>query len=301
MLVYADALFLLNAGADYALLLAAARLADLQARPGRLALGAALGGLDGVLAQVEPGGHWGSVPGLVGAALGMTLLTFGPRPWRVLLRAMAALGATGLLAGGLALVLFRNGAGPSLWGEALALGGTLLGVATLAERRLAARGTRWCELEIELAGRRAVCRALVDSGNRLRDPLGAGPVVVVDHAVLTNLVPAPVLRCLAADPLALPQALAEVSATVEEAGWAPRLRLLPYRSVGQPAGMLCGFRPDALRLKGAAEDLPLAVVGVSLPETVLLRRVLKPKLIALFIGIVTISIIITGYLFNLAL
>ena len=52
---------------------------------------------------------------------------------------------------------------------------------------------------------------------------------------------------------------------------------------------------------GTALAFMMAVVGVSLPETILLRRVLKPKLIALFIGIVTISIIITGYLFNLAL
>ncbi len=52
---------------------------------------------------------------------------------------------------------------------------------------------------------------------------------------------------------------------------------------------------------GTALAFMMAVVGVSLPETVLLRRVLKPKLIALFIGIVTISIIITGYLFNLVL
>ena len=52
---------------------------------------------------------------------------------------------------------------------------------------------------------------------------------------------------------------------------------------------------------GTALAFMMAVVGVSLPETILLRRVLKPKLIALFIGIVTISIIITGYLFNLVL
>ena len=42
----------------------------------------------------------------------------------------------------------------------------------------------------------------------------------------------------------------------------------------------------------------MAVVGVSLPETIMLRRVLKPQLIAIFIGIVTVAIILTGYLFN---
>jgi uncharacterized membrane protein YraQ (UPF0718 family) len=42
----------------------------------------------------------------------------------------------------------------------------------------------------------------------------------------------------------------------------------------------------------------MAVVGVSLPETILLRRVLRPQLIGVFVGVVTVAIIITGYLFN---
>ncbi|MFZ1124514.1 MAG: permease [Candidatus Baltobacteraceae bacterium] len=58
----------------------------------------------------------------------------------------------------------------------------------------------------------------------------------------------------------------------------------------------------ALVQKGAAAGTALAfmmaVTGVSLPETILLRRVLKPQLIAVFIGTVTIAIILTGYLFN---
>jgi uncharacterized protein len=68
-----------------------------------------------------------------------------------------------------------------------------------------------------------------------------------------------------------------------------------------------GMAPILLALveKGAALGTALAfmmaVVGVSLPETILLRRVLKPQLIALFIGIVTVAIMITGYLFNLVL
>jgi hypothetical protein len=41
------------------------------------------------------------------------------------------------------------------------------------------------------------------------------------------------------------------------------------------------------------------VVGLSLPETIILRRVLKWQLIGVFIGVVAIGIIIIGYLFNL--
>ncbi|MCX6766751.1 MAG: permease [Candidatus Moranbacteria bacterium] len=45
----------------------------------------------------------------------------------------------------------------------------------------------------------------------------------------------------------------------------------------------------------------MAVTGLSLPEFMILKKVMKPKLIAIFAGIVGIGIIFTGYLFNLVL
>jgi len=59
---------------------------------------------------------------------------------------------------------------------------------------------------------------------------------------------------------------------------------------------------NALFQKGVALGTVLAfmmaVTGLSFPEMILLRRVLKPKLLAVFISIVAIGIIITGYIFN---
>jgi len=43
----------------------------------------------------------------------------------------------------------------------------------------------------------------------------------------------------------------------------------------------------------------MAVSALSLPEAIMLRRVMKLKLIAIFFGITALGIIITGYLFNL--
>jgi uncharacterized membrane protein YraQ (UPF0718 family) len=45
----------------------------------------------------------------------------------------------------------------------------------------------------------------------------------------------------------------------------------------------------------------MAVTGLSLPEFMILKKVMKPKLIAIFAAIVGIGIIFTGYLFNLVL
>jgi hypothetical protein len=62
---------------------------------------------------------------------------------------------------------------------------------------------------------------------------------------------------------------------------------------------------QALLAKGAALGTVLAfmmaVVGLSLPEFILLRRVLRPKLLAAFVGVVSAGILLTGWLFNAVL
>ena len=58
----------------------------------------------------------------------------------------------------------------------------------------------------------------------------------------------------------------------------------------------------ALLEKGAALGTVLAfmmaVIGLSLPEMIILRNVLKKQLVAVFVGVVASGIIVVGYLFN---
>ncbi len=62
---------------------------------------------------------------------------------------------------------------------------------------------------------------------------------------------------------------------------------------------------DALLGKGAALGTVLAfmmsVIALSFPEMVILRKVLKPRLIAVFIGVVGTGILLVGYLFNMVI
>ncbi len=52
---------------------------------------------------------------------------------------------------------------------------------------------------------------------------------------------------------------------------------------------------------GTAIAFMMGVVGLSLPEAMLLKKVMTLKLIATFFGIVTLCIVISGYLFNIIL
>ena len=62
---------------------------------------------------------------------------------------------------------------------------------------------------------------------------------------------------------------------------------------------------QALLEKGAALGTVLAfmmsVIGLSLPETIILRKVLTVPLIATFVGVVAAGILVVGYVFNLVL
>jgi len=62
---------------------------------------------------------------------------------------------------------------------------------------------------------------------------------------------------------------------------------------------------EALIGKGAALGTTLAfmmsVIALSLPEVLILRRVLKARLIATFVGVVALGILLVGFTFNMVL
>ncbi|MFE9097374.1 permease [Streptomyces sp. NPDC007264] len=103
-------------------------------------------------------------------------------------------------------------------------------------------------------------------------------------------------------------------------GWAPEDFFTTYAGPGNAFGVLvavgigvplysnaAGIMPlvQALHEKGLPMGTLLAfmmsVVALSLPEMILLRRVLRPQLLATFIAVVATGVTAVGYLFNLIL
>jgi hypothetical protein len=88
----------------------------------------------------------------------------------------------------------------------------------------------------------------------------------------------------------------------KEAWWSvPIAVLVGIPMYSNAAGMIPIVQ--ALLGKGAALGTVLAfmmsVIALSLPEILILRKVLKIRLIATFVGVVGLGILIVGYLFNM--
>lgn len=103
-------------------------------------------------------------------------------------------------------------------------------------------------------------------------------------------------------------------------GWAPQDFFAQYAGRTNPFGVLVAVLVGIPLYSNAAGVLPLvealhdkglpmgtllafmmATVALSLPEMILLRRVLKPRLIATFVAVTALGIVAVGYLFNAVL
>jgi uncharacterized membrane protein YraQ (UPF0718 family) len=103
-------------------------------------------------------------------------------------------------------------------------------------------------------------------------------------------------------------------------GWVPTGFFTTYASADNPLGVMAAVLIGVPLYSNAAGVMPLvqslytagipigtllafmmSVVALSVPELILLRRVLKPPLIAIFVGVMAVSITIVGYLFNIVL
>ncbi len=115
-----------------------------------------------------------------------------------------------------------------------------------------------------------------------------GPYVLVGVGVgafIHGFVPADFLAGIAGkeNPLAVPVAvLVGIPLYSNAAGTIPIVQALMAKGMAM----------------GTALALMMSITALSLPEMVILRRVLKPKLIAVFAGILAVSFVLVGLLFN---
>ena len=221
MEVYLDLVIILNFLVDFLLLVGTNRLAGFPLGAGRCALGGALGALYAGMCLV-PGFRF-----------------LGNGFWRLVFLALMALTAFGVeksaLRRGLLFLLLSM----ALGGVAEGLGDGSFGALVLGAAVIALLcalgfqgklGERYITVELYHQDRRCTVRALVDTGNTLKDHLTGQSVLVAGERAAKLLLDLDAARL--ADPIGTIQVI-------------PGLRLIPYRAVGQSGGMLLAAKMEA--------------------------------------------------------
>ena len=267
--VYVDVLFVINLCMDFLALRVAGGVLHLPARRLPLFLASALGGSYAILTTLYPGNAiLSAIIGGFAAAL-ITVIGYGGTcrrglyPWLILL----FYGASWLLGGAIGafysflerffeyrgelLDVLTEGDGKIAFFFAVILAlGVILGL--LRERLSTVRQERSVNLRVTVGKSVKEIRALVDSGNLLKDPMSGRPCLLLTLPAARGLIPSEVLRFSEAG-ATNPEGLGSVGC---------RIRLIPADSVGGHS-LLVGYLPDKVELlleKGErATDAMLAV------------------------------------------
>lgn len=229
LIVYVDLVIVLNATVDFLLLLSVNRLTGYASKIMRCIIAAVIGGI------------------YSGLCLCSGLFFLQKWYWCIV-----ALGVITIVSFGAKISAIRRGALFVLL--SMTLGGIVAGlnIASVIPLILAAsaifllctvgiadpvRGIKYVNVELGWKGKIYPLTALVDTGNTLKDPVSGSQVLVVNPQVAFELFQ--LTRKQLYDPIE----------TMQTAG-IYGLRLIPYRTVGSPNGMLLGVSVDSIAVNG---------------------------------------------------
>ena len=230
MTVYLDLVILLNFLVDGLLLVGANRLLGYPSGWRRCALAALLGGAYAGICMLPEFRFMGNLLWRVVSLAAMSGIAFG---WNgSALRRGTVFVLLSMALGGMALGL-GSGDFTSL---ILAAAGVVLLCAMGISTPLGMK--RYLPVELKWRGRQLKLTALVDTGNTLVDPVTGGSVLVVGMDVGVKL---GISREMISDPV-----------TALIADQLPGARLIPYRAVGKPGGMMLMIRFEEVLLNGRA-------------------------------------------------
>ena len=134
--------------------------------------------------------------------------------------------------------------------------------------------TMYCNLEIYIESKQTNIRALVDTGNFLKEPITGNSVIVVEKEKLHNLIPNEILDNIQ-------EIMYGNKNDNLESNFLARLRLIPFSSLGNPNGMLIGAKADKVIVNFDDEEKTITNVIIGIYDKTLSKNNLYNALIGL--------------------
>lgn len=118
----------------------------------------------------------------------------------------------------------------------------------------------FCNIEVELNKQKIETRAMIDTGNLLKEPITNTPVIILEHTLLYKCVPKEILNnlenILGGDFRKIPEEIKEE--------YISKLKLIPFSSLGKQNGMLVGIKADKVKIiqEDQEEEYRNIIVGI---------------------------------------
>ncbi len=128
----------------------------------------------------------------------------------------------------------------------------------------------YCDIEIKLNEKIINTKAMIDTGNLLKDPITNTPVIVVERSLLYECLPKEILnnieKILGGDLDSVPENIKNK--------YISKLKIIPFSSLGKENGMLIGIKSEYIILKNSElqEDKKIKNIIVAIYEKSLTKK-----------------------------
>ena len=265
MTVYLDVVLLENLCMNYIILFATGYIMKIKMKQLRLVASSLLGGIYAVIAYLEILPIYSNFGMKIILSILMVYLAFNSKSIKNLSKQLVIFYLTSFAFGGCAFallyfikpqnILMRNGVYVGTYPIKIALLGGIIGFIVtyigfrVVKTKLHKKDMIY-EIEIRIEEKTLNLKAMLDTGNLLKDPISGMPVVVVEKQQLYSILPAKLLDNI--DKLIGGEGEILLD-QIEEKGIFNRFRMIPFSSVGKQNGLMLGFKADQVILKGEEE------------------------------------------------
>lgn len=273
MTVYLDVILIENLCMNYIILFATGLINKSKISQIRLLLSSLLGSAYAIISYMMLSANFSNIMIKVLLSIAMVYLGFHPRNIKALLKYLIIFYLTSFAFGGCAFfllyfvrpqdILIRNGVLVGTYPIKIALlggivGFTVINIAFSVVKGKISKKDMFCEVEVFMLGKRLNIRAMLDTGNLLKEPITGTPVVIIEKEVLSNLIPVSILENMEN----IIQGNTEIAQQLGE--YSLRLRVIPFTSLGKENGMLLGIKADKIivTFRDDMDTIENAIIGI---------------------------------------
>lgn len=271
MTIYLDVVLIENLCMNFIILFATSYLLKIKSRFWRLLISSFIGGAYAILAYMEIFEAMSNVFVKVILSIVMVGIAFLPKNVKILLKQLAIFYFISFLFGGCAFallyfikpqdILMKNGLLVGMYPLKVAVLGGLVGfiVVGIVFKIVKTKFTKkdmFCDIEVHAFEGKIKTRALIDTGNLLKDPLTKMPVIVVEEEILSCLLPNNILKNIGKI-----MGGEQVEESEENLTYMSKFRVIPFSSLGKQNGMLMGFKADSIVVEEQRE-MTNVIIGV---------------------------------------
>ena len=260
MTVYLDVVLLENLCMNYIILFATGYLMKIKMNHIRVIIASILGGIYAIVSYMEILPIYSNFFMKILLSIGMVYLAFGAKNVKSILKQLIIFYLTSFAFGGCAFallyfvkpenILMRNGVYVGTYPIKIALLGGLIGfiityIAFKVIKNKLSKKDIIYDIAIEIDKKQVQVKAMLDTGNMLKDPITQTPVIVVEKEKLYGILPSGLLDHLEN---MIGGEGENILSSSEEEKYLHKLRMIPFHSIGKQNGLMLGIKADKVEI-----------------------------------------------------